>query len=53
MFSNTFAGIALASVPGFIGAQLVGAALAAAVIRMLYPRIGAADAATVIVPHPS
>jgi arsenate reductase len=53
MFSNTFAGIAPASAPGFIAAQLVGAAIAAVVIRMLYPRIEPADAATVVVPHPS
>jgi arsenate reductase len=53
MFSNTFAGIAPASAPGFIAAQLVGAAIAAVVIRLLYPRIEPADAATVVVPHPS
>jgi arsenate reductase len=53
MFSNTFAGIAPASVPGFVAAQLLGAAIAAAIIRMLYPRIEPADAATVVVPHPS
>ena len=51
MFSNTFAGIAPASVPGFIAAQLVGAALAALLIRVLYPDIQPADAATVVVPH--
>jgi glycerol uptake facilitator-like aquaporin len=53
MFSNTFAGIAPASVPGFVAAQLAGAAIAAGVIRMLYPRMEPADAATVVVPHPS
>jgi arsenate reductase len=53
MFSNTFAGIAPASVPGFIGAQLLGAALAAAVILILYPQIEPADAAAVVMPHPS
>jgi len=37
MFSDTFAGIAPASVPLFILAQLVGAALAMAVLRALYP----------------
>ena len=35
--SDTFAGIRPASVPGFIGAQLVGAALAVAVARILFP----------------
>ena len=53
MFSNTFAGIAPASVPGFILGQLVGAAMAIIAIRILYPRIRPADAATVVVPHPS
>jgi arsenate reductase len=53
MFSNTFAGIAPASVPGFIAGQLAGAAIAVAAIRVLYPRIGPADAATVVVPRPS
>jgi arsenate reductase len=52
MFSNSFAGIAPASVPGFVAAQLVGAAIAAGVIRLLYPLIEPADAATVVVPHP-
>jgi arsenate reductase len=53
MFSNTFAGIAPASVPSFIGAQLAGAAIAAGVIRMLHPRIEPAEAAAVVVPHRS
>jgi arsenate reductase len=51
--SNTFAGIAPASLPGFIIAQVIGAAIAAAVIRILYPDIQPADAAAVLVPHPS
>jgi len=38
MFSNTFAGIAPASAPGFIGAQLLGGALAIAAITTLYPK---------------
>ena len=37
MFSDTFAGIAPASVPGFVVAQLAGGAIALAVIRVLYP----------------
>jgi glycerol uptake facilitator-like aquaporin len=36
-FSDTFAGIAPASLPGFIIAQLVGAALALGLIMFLYP----------------
>ena len=50
MFSNTFAGIAPASVPGFVAFQLVGAAIASGAIRVLYPdarRI----ASNVVVPH--
>lgn len=39
MFTNTFAGIAPASVAGFVGAQLVGGAIGLAVIAALYPRI--------------
>ncbi|HZO78195.1 MAG TPA: aquaporin [Solirubrobacteraceae bacterium] len=53
MLSNTFAGIAPASVPGFAIAQLLGAAIAAAIVRALYPDIQPADAAAVLVPHPS
>ena len=37
IFSDTFAGIAPASVPGFIGAQLIGAVLALGLIAVLYP----------------
>jgi arsenate reductase len=37
MFSNTFAGIAPSSVPGFILAQIIGGALAAAAVAVLYP----------------
>jgi glycerol uptake facilitator-like aquaporin len=36
--SNTFAGIAPASAPGFVGAQVVGAALAVAVARFCAAR---------------
>ena len=38
MFSNTFAGIALSSVPGFLVAQIAGGALAIAVVMFLWPR---------------
>jgi arsenate reductase len=37
MFSDTFAGIEPASVPGFVAAQLVGGALALLAVRALYP----------------
>jgi glycerol uptake facilitator-like aquaporin len=51
MFSNTFAGIAPSSVPAFIGAQIIGGALAVGVIKVLYPAITPADAAAIIVPR--
>ena len=37
-FTNTFAGIALADVPGFVAAELIGATLATAVAAMLVPQ---------------
>jgi arsenate reductase len=48
MFSNSFAGIAPASTPVFIGAQLVGAVIAVGVLRYLYPKT-ALSAANVVV----
>ncbi len=51
MFSNTFAGIAPASVPGFIVAQIVGGACAILAVRVLYPDVTPAEAAEVVVPH--
>ena len=53
MFSDTFAGIAPSSVPAFIGAQILGGALAIAVIKALYPHVTPAEAAEIIVPHHS
>lgn len=47
--SNTFAGIAPSSAPAFVAAQVVGAALAIAAVRVLYPAIDEA-APDVIVP---
>lgn len=38
--SDTFAGIAPASAPAFVGCQLVGALLAAGLVRLLYPNVG-------------
>ncbi|ODT11124.1 MAG: channel transporter [Microbacterium sp. SCN 70-18] len=46
MFSDTFAGIAPASAPAFIGAQLVGAAIGLLVVRLLFP-VAAPDPATI------
>jgi arsenate reductase len=51
MFSDTFAGIAPSSVLTFIGAQIVGGALAVGVIKALYPDVSPADAAEIVVPH--
>jgi arsenate reductase len=51
MFSNSFAGIAPASVPSYVVAQLAGGALAVGVIRVLYPDVTAAEAAEVVLPH--
>jgi glycerol uptake facilitator-like aquaporin len=53
MFSDTFAGIAPASAPGFVAAQLVGGLVAIVVIRALYPDVTPAEAADVVVPHDS
>ncbi len=48
MFSDTFAGIAPASVPGFVLAQLLGGAAAVLVLRTLYPDLTPADATEVV-----
>jgi glycerol uptake facilitator-like aquaporin len=51
MFSATFAGIAPASVPAFIVAQIIGGVLAVLVIKALYPGVTPAQAADVTVPR--
>jgi arsenate reductase len=51
MFSDTFAGIAPASVPSFIVFQLIGGAAAIGVIRVLYPDITADEAAEIMLPQ--
>jgi arsenate reductase len=48
--SDTFAGIDPSSVPAFVGAQLVGGALALVVIAALYPDIDR-TAGDVVLPH--
>jgi glycerol uptake facilitator-like aquaporin len=53
MFSNTFAGIEPSSVPSFVGAQIIGGLLAAGLIRVFYPDVTPAEAATVVIPHPA
>jgi glycerol uptake facilitator-like aquaporin len=52
IFSDTFAGIAPASVPAFIAMQLLGAAIGVGCVLVLYPDAGA-TADEVVVPHPS
>jgi glycerol uptake facilitator-like aquaporin len=52
MFSNTFAGIAPASVPGFVVAQLIGGAAALLAIAILYPDVTPAEAADVVLLRP-
>ena len=51
IFSNTFAGIAPSSAPGFIAAQLIGGIAAIALLRVLYPDVTPAEAAEVVLPH--
>ena len=51
MFSDTFAGIAPASVPSFILFQLVGGAVAIGVIRTLYPDITPEEASEIMLPQ--
>ena len=55
VFSDTFAGIAPGSVPGFVSAQLVGTFVAVGLVAWLYPHVGD-SADDVVVPyehHPS
>jgi hypothetical protein len=51
IFSDTFAGIAPASVPAFTLAQVAGGVIAIAALRVLYPDVTPRDATDVIVPH--
>jgi arsenate reductase len=44
MFSNTFAGIAPASVPAFVVCQMAGAACAVGLFAYFYPRAPSAEA---------
>ena len=52
MFSDTFAGIAPASAPLFIAAQLVGGLVGLGLVRYLFPD-AAATAAQAVIPHPT
>jgi glycerol uptake facilitator-like aquaporin len=51
MLSNSFAGIAPASVGAFVLAQLIGAAAGVVAVKSLYPDIASADAQDVVLPH--
>jgi hypothetical protein len=51
MFSNTFAGIAPASVPAFAVAEVIGGIVAIVVIKVLYPDLTGDEAADIMVPH--
>ena len=51
MFSDTFAGIAPASVPAFVVVQLLGGVIAIGVIRTLYPDITPEEASEIMVPQ--
>jgi arsenate reductase len=51
MFSDTFAGIAPASVPSFVLAQLAGGVLGYLAVRALYPDLTADEAADAVLPR--
>lgn len=51
MFSNSFAGIEPSSVPGYVGAQIVGGLVGYSLIRALYPHVTPLVAADVVVPR--
>ncbi|GAB3209863.1 aquaporin [Nocardia tengchongensis] len=51
IFSDTFAGIAPASAPAFIAAQVLGAALGFTLIGLLYP--GPVPAENIVTPNPA
>nr|WP_255738377.1 MIP/aquaporin family protein [Frankia sp. CiP3] len=51
MFSDTFAGIAPASVPAFVAAQLTGGLAGIALIRVFYPGLSPATASAVVAAH--
>ncbi len=51
IFSNTFAGIAPSSAPGYIAAQIIGGLASIALLRVLYPDVTPAEAAEIMLPH--
>jgi glycerol uptake facilitator-like aquaporin len=52
MFSDTFAGIAPASVPAYVTVQLLGGIVALGLIAVLYPDLTAEEAGEIMVPAP-
>jgi len=50
-FSDTFAGIAPSSVPGFVAAQLAGALVGVAVVVLLFPHTPVEPDAGAVAPH--
>jgi arsenate reductase len=50
-FSDTFAGIAPASVPAYVVVQLLGGLVALGLIAVLYPDLSAEEAAEIMVPQ--
>jgi len=51
MFSDSFAGIAPSSAPGFVAAQAGGGIAGVLIIKILYPTLTPAQAAGAVVPH--
>jgi len=52
MFSDTFAGIAPASVPAYVVVQILGGLVALGLIAVLYPDLSAEEAGEIMVPQP-
>jgi glycerol uptake facilitator-like aquaporin len=51
IFSNSFAGIAPGSAPGYVVAELAGGVVGFLLVKALYPGVTPAEAADVVVPH--
>jgi glycerol uptake facilitator-like aquaporin len=51
MFSNSFAGIAPGSVPGYVLAEIAAGILGFFLVKLLYPDVTPAEAAEVVMPH--
>ena len=51
MFSDTFAGIAPASVPAYVVVQLLGGIAALGLIAVLYPDLTPEEAGEIMVPQ--